>query len=87
MITVHRETKDTNEAQIIFGKIKPRSVGITGQISLNLDLQNFVYYEHTEQGQRRYAQAKESNDVKDEPTLTDISKMVDPDFDNSFNPF
>lgn len=87
MITVHRETKDTNEAQIIFGKIKPRSVGQTGQINLYLDLANFVYYEHTDQGQRRYAQAQENNEVKDEPQLTDIGKMIDPDFDNSFNPF
>jgi hypothetical protein len=87
MITVHRETKETNEAQIIFGKIKPRSVGVTGQINLYLDLVNFVYYEHTEQGQRRYAQSKDSNEVKDEPTLTDLSKIVDPNFNNEFNPF
>jgi hypothetical protein len=87
MITVHRETKDTNEAQIIFGKIKPRSVGQTGQINLHLDLSNFIYYEHTDQGQRRYAQAKENNEVKDEPQLTDIGKMIDPNFENNFNPF
>ena len=87
MITVHRESKETNEAQIIFGKIKPRAIGKIGQVNLFFDVSKFVYYEHSEQGQKRYAQAKESNKLENEPKLTDIGKMVDPDCDNSINPF
>jgi len=83
MITVHRESKEGNEAQIIFGKIKPRAIGKIGQVNIFFDVAKFVYYEHTENGQRRYA----GGDVKDEPKLTDISNMIDTDFDNSFNPF
>lgn len=55
MVTVHRETKDTNEAQLIFGKIKPRSVGQVGTASIFLDLNSFIYYELTEDGKRIYA--------------------------------
>ena len=77
MITVHRETGDTNEAQIIFGKIKPRSIGKKGQISLFLDLEKFVYYEHTDQGKRRYAQVKGNNETLSQPELNPIETNDD----------
>jgi hypothetical protein len=82
MITVHRESKEGNEAQVIFGKIKPRAIGKIGQVNLFFDVAKFVYYEHTDNGQRRYA----TDEVKDEPQLTDIGKIVDNNFDN-INPF
>ena len=66
MITVHRESKDTNEAKIIFGKIKPRSIGATGECSLFLDLNSFTYYEHTLQGQKRYASKKNVDKIKED---------------------
>ena len=82
MITVHRESKEGNEAQVIFGKIKPRAIGKIGQVNLFFDVSKFVYYEHTDNGQRRYA----TDEVKDEPTLTDIGKIVDNNFENQ-SPF
>lgn len=85
MITVHRESTDTNEVQLIFGKIKPRSVGSVGQANLFFDLNKFVYYESDElvyPPQKRYAQKKESNITHNEDTLTDISKLV-----NTNDPF
>jgi len=44
MITVHRESKDDNLAEIHFNKIKPRSIGKIGKIELRFDLNKFVYY-------------------------------------------
>ena len=81
MVTVHRETKDTTEVKLIFGKIKPRSVGNVGIASLFFDLKLFRYYELVDgagQGERRYAQKKEEND------LTNIDENKPIDFNHNF---
>lgn len=81
MVTVHRETKDTNEVKLIFGKIKPRSVGNVGIASLFFDLELFRYYELVDgagQGERRYAQNKEENNM----TNIDENKTID--FNHNF---
>lgn len=49
MITVHREDLTFNKAQVIFGKIKPRSVGKMGSIELFFDVSKGVYYEQFHQ--------------------------------------
>jgi hypothetical protein len=65
MITVHRENPSTNEVQIYFNKIKPRSIGEVGEILLRFDKSKFVYYVDEWQGNQsfnKYAQEKhESN--------------------------
>jgi len=76
MITVHRESKEDNEAQIIFGKIKPRSIGSIGNCSLKFDLKKFVYFEENEIGQRQYAQRK-GEDVKQEPLKLEVKPNLD----------
>lgn len=69
MITVHRETKDTTEAKIIFGKIKPRSIGNVGECSLFFDLNRFVYYQLDERGQKLYSSKRdEVKIIEDIPT-------------------
>ena len=77
MVTVHRETKDTNEAQLIFGKIKPRSVGQVGTATVFLDLNNFIYYELTEDGRRKYANRGGKSKIVEE-------KVPNIEFNNNF---
>lgn len=45
MITVHREDVSDNRADIIFHKMKPRSVGNTGSMELWFDVKTLTYYE------------------------------------------
>jgi len=59
MVTVHRESVEQNFVDINFTKIKPRSNGTPGHISLNFDLDKFVYYEQKENGSRTYAQPEQ----------------------------
>jgi hypothetical protein len=66
MITVHRESKEDNEVQIIFGKIKPRSIGSIGEARLKFDLKRFVYFDDVD-GQRVYAAAKGKEKPEYEP--------------------
>ena len=65
MATVHRT--DDNGVDIIFGKVKPRSVGLAGTVQLRFDLAKFVYYEEvlngTQRPTRRYAQEKGGIDL------------------------
>ena len=44
MVTIHREDVETNQVQIHFNKIKPRSCGSIGQTVLFFDVNKFVYY-------------------------------------------
>lgn len=44
MVTVHRESTDTNVAEISVHKIKPRSAGNVGVTSLMFDVGKLVYY-------------------------------------------
>jgi hypothetical protein len=45
MITVHRPDINSNLVEVMFNKIKPRSVGQIGKISLNYDVLISRYYE------------------------------------------
>ena len=78
MITVHRESKDDNVAQINFNKIKPRSVGSIGSVELMFDLNKFVYYEESG-AQRMYASKR--NEVKTEE-IKEQPLPLNMDFDN-----
>lgn len=64
MITVHRESKDDNIAQINFNKIKPRSIGKIGGCELRFDLNKFVYYEEGINS-RTYAHEKGQDILED----------------------
>lgn len=44
MITVHREDVTSNQVEIFFNKIKPRSCGNTGSTILHFDISKLVYY-------------------------------------------
>jgi hypothetical protein len=90
MVTVHRESKDGNEAQLIFGKIKPRSIGKEGVCNLFLDLNSFTYYEHTLQGQKRYASQKNVDKIKEDyiqPIAFNDNFMVTKKDENDEMPF
>lgn len=59
-ISVHKETKESDEYDIYFQKIKPRIVGKTGMITLNFDITLQKYY--TIQGSKRvYGNGKEDD--------------------------
>ena len=83
MITVHRESKDDNLAEIHFNKIKPRSIGKIGRCELRFDLNKFVYYieDHEE---RIYAapKGKEKKEVVNTNPLP-----FNTDFENEKCPF
>jgi hypothetical protein len=50
MVTVHREDITTNQVQIFFNKIKPRSCGSVGDCVLHFDLDKLVYYQNELKG-------------------------------------
>jgi hypothetical protein len=50
MITIDRANFDNNEVDVYFNKIKPRSIGNIGQITLRYDIQAGRYYEPNELG-------------------------------------
>lgn len=81
MITVHREDKNDNEAQIHFNKIKPRSVGEIGSCDLKFDLNKFIYYEESG-SQRIYASKR--NEVKVEE-IKEKPLPLNEDFDNQID--
>jgi hypothetical protein len=57
MITVHRDPSEPNKTELIFNKIKPRSIGQQGSTHLYFDVQKFVYY--NELGDRKVYAEKE----------------------------
>jgi len=70
-ITIHREDLDTSAVEIIFNKIKPRSVGKKGSISLRFDVERLVYYDLICNSANNYSkdwaseQGKSTKDTKD----------------------
>ena len=81
MITVHRESTDTTIADIIVNKVKPRSCGSVGQISLEFDLKRFVYFEHGASGSV-YASPKDEIKIKQ---AENIPKQLKPLQNNEFD--
>lgn len=55
MITVHRENPEGNMADILFHKMKPRSVGTVGATTLIFDMKKFTYFNSPGGGQKVYA--------------------------------
>ena len=82
MITVHREDLSDNQVQIMFNKIKPRSIGKIGFIELRFDKNLFKYYDlicpDANTFIRNYANKKEQ---KPEPI---ISKAITNNAGNEF---
>lgn len=62
MITVHRENPEGNLADIIFHKMKPRSVGTVGATTLMFDLASFTYFNYD--GPKRVYASKDSEHMK-----------------------
>lgn len=62
MITIHRPNGEFNKVDVMFNKIKPRSIGSVGVSSLNFDLERFRYYSNVN-GEKKYA---DQNYVKPE---------------------
>jgi hypothetical protein len=90
MITVHREDKATNKVSIIFGKIKPRSVGTMGSIDLFFDLNKLVYYDNGEQRngymERVYAAPKGEVKVETEEVVkVQMNGFKHSDFDKEID--
>jgi len=73
MITVHRDDVTDTRAEIIFHKMKPRSVGNVGNIELHFDVKTLTYYEleniQANQYVKKYANSKETINTK---PLTDF---------------
>lgn len=84
MITVHREDLSDNQVQIMFNKIKPRSIGKIGFIELRFDKKLFKYYDSICPDAnvfiRNYAKEKQQ---KSEPI---ISKAITNNAGNDFEP-
>jgi hypothetical protein len=84
MITVHSENPSTNEVQIYFNKIKPRSIGEVGEILLRFDKSKFVYYVDEWQGNQsfnKYAEERiESNQFPKQP-----EPIIDKDGQSALN--
>ena len=81
MITVHRDDVTDTMAQIIFHKMKPRSVGNTGSIELHFDLKTLTYYQlegiKDNQYVKKYAKGKE--EIINTKPLSDFQGL---DFDD-----
>lgn len=63
MITIDRPNFETNEVDIYFNKIKPRSIGQIGQVTMRYDVDAGRYYECNEIGgieHRHYADGKKT---------------------------
>lgn len=88
MITVHREDLSDNTVEIMFNKIKPRSIGKIGTAVLKFDLERFKYYDlTTEQGNfvRHYAEPEGKQKSQNEPikhVSLDLNKHANTNFDN-----
>jgi hypothetical protein len=50
MITIDRPNFENNDVDVYFNKIKPRSIGNIGQITMRYDVQAGRYYEPNEFG-------------------------------------
>lgn len=85
MITVHRESKDDNLAELHFNKIKPRSVGKLGKVELRFDLNKFVYYQ--EENNKRIFASQEGEIISDTVKSEFNSLPVNRDFDKDETPF
>ena len=74
MVTVHREDVGDIKADIFFHKIKPRSIGNTGQATLYFDVEKFVYYEMVDEdhGIKRYAQKEGEQKTNEIPVLSEL---------------
>jgi len=72
MIGVHRESIDTNIADVYFLKAKPRIIGKKGMCSIMFDKTKSRYYELTGNGQQRYAGPKTVQTESQEPQAKGI---------------
>ena len=83
MITVHRESTETTNADISVHKVKPRSCGNVGFCSLQFDVEKLVYFttEQTVNGNvKRYA-TERSKPAKVEAIKEPIKLTPNKDFD------
>lgn len=87
MITVHRDSLESNEVRIFFNKIKPRNTGTTGEIIMRFDVELFKYYYEESPApniiNRIYASAKDETNIEQIIEKTNLNHFQNNNFDDT----